>query len=44
MLVITGENDIIDLVHSSELAQRLANGKLEIVSGGQSRMPYKLNN
>lgn len=30
-LVITGENDIIDLVHSSELAQSLANGKLEIV-------------
>jgi pimeloyl-ACP methyl ester carboxylesterase len=30
-LVITGENDIIDLRHSSELAQVLANGKLEIV-------------
>jgi pimeloyl-ACP methyl ester carboxylesterase len=30
-LVIVGENDIIDLVHSSELAQRLANGTLEIV-------------
>lgn len=30
-LVITGENDIIDLRHSSELAQMLANGKLEIV-------------
>jgi len=30
-LVIVGENDIIDLVHSSELAQKLANGRLEIV-------------
>jgi pimeloyl-ACP methyl ester carboxylesterase len=30
-LVIVGENDIIDLSHSSELAQMLANGKLEIV-------------
>ncbi len=30
-LVITGENDIIDLRHSSELAQMLANGKIEIV-------------
>jgi len=30
-LVVTGENDIIDLRHSSELAQMLANGKIEIV-------------
>jgi pimeloyl-ACP methyl ester carboxylesterase len=30
-LVITGENDIIDLRHSSELARMLANGKLEFV-------------
>ena len=30
-LVITGENDIIDLRHSSELAQMLANGKIEII-------------
>ncbi|MGZ5011306.1 MAG: alpha/beta fold hydrolase [Methylobacter sp.] len=38
-LVITGENDIIDLVHSSELAQRLANGKLEIVPGAGHAAP-----
>ncbi|MGZ5576816.1 MAG: alpha/beta fold hydrolase [Methylobacter sp.] len=38
-LVITGENDIIDLVHSSELAQRLANGKLEIVQGAGHAAP-----
>lgn len=30
-LVITGENDIIDLRHSSELAQMLADGRIEIV-------------
>ncbi len=30
-LVITGENDIIDLRHSSELAQMPANGKIEVI-------------
>jgi pimeloyl-ACP methyl ester carboxylesterase len=30
-LVIAGENDIIELSHSSELAEMLANGKLEII-------------
>lgn len=38
-LVITGENDIIDLRHSSELAQMLANGKLEIVPGAGHAAP-----
>ncbi|TAN71677.1 MAG: alpha/beta hydrolase [Methylobacter sp.] len=38
-LVITGESDIIDLVHSSELAQRLTNGKLEIVAGAGHAAP-----
>ncbi len=32
-LVIAGENDIIELSHSGELAQRLAHGKIEIVLG-----------
>jgi len=38
-LVITGENDIIELSHSSELAERLANGKLEIVPGAGHAAP-----
>ena len=38
-LVITGENDIIELSHSSELAQMLANGKLEIVPGAGHAAP-----
>lgn len=38
-LVITGENDIIDLRHSSELAQMLANGKIEIVPGAGHAAP-----
>jgi len=37
--VITGENDIIELSHSSELAERLANGKLEIVPGAGHAAP-----
>jgi pimeloyl-ACP methyl ester carboxylesterase len=32
-LVITGENDIIDLPHSGALAQMLAHGRIEIVLG-----------
>ena len=32
-LVITGEHDLIDLPHSGELAQMLANGKIEVVLG-----------
>lgn len=32
-LIIAGENDIIYLAHSGELAQMLANGKIEIVPG-----------
>lgn len=38
-LVITGENDIIDLRHSSELAQILANGKIEIIPGAGHAAP-----
>ncbi|MGD0960367.1 MAG: alpha/beta hydrolase [Methylomonas sp.] len=32
-LVIAGENDIIDIAHSGELAQMLAHGRIEIVLG-----------
>jgi len=38
-LVIAGENDIIDLPHSGELAQMLANGKIEIVLGAGHAAP-----
>lgn len=38
-LVIAGENDIIALSHSRELAQKLANGKLEIVTGAGHAAP-----
>ncbi|MEI6068306.1 MAG: alpha/beta hydrolase [Methylococcaceae bacterium] len=38
-LVIVGEHDIIDLSHSSELAQILASGKLEIVEGAGHAAP-----
>ncbi len=38
-LVVTGENDIIDLRHSSELAQMLANGKIEIVADAGHAAP-----
>lgn len=38
-LVIVGENDIIHLPHSSELAQQLANGRLEFVSGAGHAAP-----
>ncbi|WP_445370221.1 alpha/beta fold hydrolase [Methylomonas sp. HW2-6] len=38
-LVITGENDIIDLPHSGELAQMLANAKIEIVLGAGHAAP-----
>jgi len=38
-LVITGESDIIALSHSRELAQKLANGKLEIVLGAGHAAP-----
>lgn len=38
-LVIAGENDIIALSHSRELAQTLANGKLEIVLGAGHAAP-----
>jgi pimeloyl-ACP methyl ester carboxylesterase len=38
-LVIAGENDIIALSHSRELAQTLANGKLEIVPGAGHAAP-----
>ena len=38
-LVITGENDIIELSHSSELAEMLAHGKLEIVPGAGHAAP-----
>ncbi len=30
-LVVTGEHDIIDLKHSSELAQKVAHGQLEVI-------------
>ncbi len=38
-LVIAGENDIIALSHSRELAQTLANGRLEIVPGASHAAP-----
>lgn len=38
-LVIVGENDIIDLAHSSELAQKLTNGTLEIVADAGHAAP-----
>jgi pimeloyl-ACP methyl ester carboxylesterase len=38
-LVIAGENDIIDLSHSGELAKMLANAKLEIVLGAGHAAP-----
>ena len=38
-IVIAGENDIIALSHSRELAQTLANGKLEIVPGAGHAAP-----
>lgn len=38
-LVIAGENDIIDLPHSGELAQTLANAKIEIVLGAGHASP-----
>lgn len=38
-LVIAGENDIIDLSHSGELAQMLANAKIEIVLGAGHAAP-----
>lgn len=38
-LVIAGENDIIDLPHSGELAQMLAHGRLEIVLGAGHAAP-----
>lgn len=38
-LVIAGENDIIDLPHSGELAQSLANGRLEIILGAGHAAP-----
>jgi pimeloyl-ACP methyl ester carboxylesterase len=38
-LVIAGENDIIALSHSRELAQTLANGRLEIVPGAGHAAP-----
>ena len=38
-LVIAGENDIIDLPHSGELAQRLANARIEIVLGAGHAAP-----
>ena len=38
-LVIAGENDIITLPHSGELAQMLANAKIEIVLGAGHAAP-----
>ncbi|MBD9355391.1 alpha/beta hydrolase [Methylomonas sp. EbA] len=38
-LVIAGENDIIDLPHSGELAQMLAHAKIEIVLGAGHAAP-----
>jgi pimeloyl-ACP methyl ester carboxylesterase len=38
-LVVAGESDIIDLSHSGELAELLANGKVEIVSGAGHAAP-----
>ncbi|WP_446809785.1 alpha/beta fold hydrolase [Methylomonas sp. 2BW1-5-20] len=38
-LVIAGEHDIIDLPHSGELAQMLANAKIEIVLGAGHAAP-----
>ena len=38
-LVIAGENDIVALSHSRELAQKLANGRLEIVPGAGHAAP-----
>ncbi len=38
-LVITGEHDIIDLPHSGELAQMLANAKIDIILGAGHAAP-----
>ncbi len=38
-LVITAENDIIEMSHSGELAQMLANGRIEIVLGAGHATP-----
>lgn len=38
-LVIAGENDIIDLPHSGELAQMLASAKIEIILGAGHAAP-----
>lgn len=38
-LVIAGENDIIDLSHSGELAEMLTYGKLEIIQGSGHATP-----
>ncbi len=39
-LVIAGENDIIDLPHSGEMAQMLAQGSIEIVLGAGHASPF----
>lgn len=38
-LVITGENDIIDLAHSGELAQILPHGRIEVILGAGHAAP-----
>jgi pimeloyl-ACP methyl ester carboxylesterase len=36
---VAGENDLIELAHSGELAQKLAAGKIEIVLGAGHAAP-----
>ncbi len=38
-LVVVGENDIIDLNHSNELARMLANGRIEVITGAGHAAP-----
>ncbi len=38
-LVVVGENDIIDLNHSNELARMLANGRIEVIPGAGHAAP-----
>jgi len=38
-LVVVGENDIIDLKHSNELARLLANGRIEVITGAGHAAP-----
>ena len=37
--MVVGENDIIDLKHSNELARLLANGRIEVITGAGHAAP-----